>query len=206
MSADFYFRKGLRFWQWHERMRSAFEFEIDPVGAPLGDEITKNSNFDDAGCGISLHLPQLTSSLHGHFGFQSLRDAEWNKELHAKWNPEGDSLIHYVSIGFDDVELIPTRYRAWPEWMPMSVHVYQFYKMMFIALECDEAECIPDEFSRVFRWDRHAVRQQVILPYEEGHELTEQIFKAGIWQGERDTKAVFPALSRGMGGGWGQAT
>ncbi|MES2595114.1 MAG: hypothetical protein V4662_07260 [Verrucomicrobiota bacterium] len=197
MSALFYFYKGLKFWECYHALKTICEFEVNPVGAPLGEEVTKHEDFKEAGCKVSVEFPELDESVFGCFGFESISTWDYDPELSRQWNPEGDSLIHRISIGFSDASLTPERIDKWPERMSAALAIYQFYKRVFVTLGCDEAKGMSGKhLYTVFRWNRRVDQQTVIHAYEENRVLTMEEFGQQDWTGTRPIARVFPGLER----------
>lgn len=199
MTSDFYFSKGLNFWEWHHLMTTVFKFDVKPNGAPLGEEITRNEDFKEASCTIMLQLPQLDLRLNIEFTFDSMRDDDRQPELNLKWNPAQDTRIHRVSVQFPEADLVPGKDIVWSVVMPIAPHMYQFYKKLFLVLSCDEAIGFGNNGESIwFHWVRAAQCQTVMSPYESGNTMTEKDAYDFRWRELMETRFVFPELSYGQ--------
>lgn len=180
-------------------MTSICKFEIRPNGAPLGEEITRNDNCKAAECTALVWLSQVEVPVRIGFSFESMRADDRPPELNQKWNPAQDSLIHRVSVGFLEVELVPERGIDWSMAMPIAPRAYQFYKNMFVSLCCDEAAGLGNSGESIhFHWVRVAQFQTIMFPYELGKTMTQDEACDFRWQRLRETKLVFPELSCGQ--------
>lgn len=189
MSAYFYFRKGLRFWDWHRMMGTVCDFEVCPAGAPLGEEVTKTDGFKEAWCNVEVRFAGASEACRAEVTFRSSPSFDSDSPLNKIWNPEQDSLIHYLRMGFNEFEVIPLGDNSWKEWMPAAKEAYWLYKRMFLVLNCDQAES-----DDAFRWERGAAQQRVIFAYENNRTLTHDEFSSTQWAGLKNTSSAFPEL------------
>ncbi len=172
-------------------MKSVCDFEMNPVGAPLGEEITKHDNFTEASCKLSVNFPNFPNRQTAVCSFDSQKEQMFSWDEQLKWNPEGDSLIHRFSIGFKETDLNGGCYSEWPKQAHVAREAYHLYKKVFLAFDCDEAEGLTNEMLRVFHWIKGAPTQVVVYPFEDLREATDEESQKWSWFGPKDSNLVF---------------
>jgi hypothetical protein len=200
MGARFYLRKGIKFWQWHSQMRSICDFEVKPIGAPLGEEVTKHDDFTEAGFQAFVRFDNTSDRQIAYCTLDSQREQRCSYDDPLKWNPDGDSLIHGIWMGFKEVDLNAGRYSENPKRVNVARESYHLYKKIFLAFNCDEAEGDTNELLTVFRWIKGARTQTVIYPFEDNRETTDEESDQWSWFGSREADKVFGV------GEWGQSS
>ena len=179
----FYFIKGIRFWNWHDKITRVVNLEIGPVGAPLGEEITKREEFKEVFFKVSLSLEEDGDFLQGSCTLSALRE--------SKWNEENDSLIHGFSIFIPELDFNPGIYGRWPQHLALARALYRQTKMIFLSFDCDAAEGETYEYQRAFCFLKGASVQDVIVPFEEVRDTTLEESHKWTWMGQLPTGEVF---------------
>lgn len=197
MSIRFYYRQGRRFKECLKAMEAIGEFEVNPNGAPLGEEPTRHSDFREASCQGWIRFPGLADRDRVCMSGLSLNAPDERAGLRQRWNPQGNSRIHCMTVACEDRLLIPESHHRWESSMQMAPVLYRACKRLFIESQCDEAQALHPSGSVLFNWIRSANFQTVIAPYERGAAITEEEGYSWGWRDIYATEEVFPELSDG---------
>jgi hypothetical protein len=196
MSVRFYFSAGIKFQDALATLKKFCDYDPNPNGAPLGEEPTQYSYFDEAGCRgwgtFSRFIDRQRFSISG----ASLKsDVFSSRSLCAMWNPNLDTLIHVLYLNFSDYVLFPTRDYKWEESQPVAPKIYKTYKDLFVEFKCDEGQALSEHGSVLFRWVRASDYQSIIKSYERDKEMTLEEAQSWNWRDYRLTEEVFPEIS-----------
>jgi len=194
-----YFKSGIKFGDILKLLKEYCAYKPNPNGAPLGDEPTQLSCFNEAGCvGVGTFAGFQEPLKFSSSGCSLRLEALHSRSLCARWNPNMDSKIHLVFLGFIDFTIYPEKKLAWKEtWNDSISHapkLYSIYKDLFLKFRCDEAQILDEHLTPLVHWVRSANYQSVIADYEFGRELTREQAYAGMWRRLMPTKEVFPEI------------
>jgi hypothetical protein len=196
MTLRLYFRNGITFQKSLAVLKDYCHYEPNPNGAPLGNEPTQLSYFDEAGCSGWGIFPGFENKERFSIGGASLRrDGLCDRALCALWNPDMDTLIHVLYLNFSDYLLFPDQHYKWEESQSFAPRIYKVYKDLFVRYKCDEAQALTEHLSVLLHWVRASNHQAVISDYEIGREMTLEQAQSWNWRSHRPTKEVFPEIS-----------
>ena len=165
---------GIKFRDILDNLEEFCEFEPNPNGAPLGEEPTQYSYFDEAGCKGWGNFSAFAERKRFAMSGASLKqEGLYDRSLCARWNPNGDTLIHLVFLNFSDYSLLPVEGHKWNESQTFAPKIYKIYKDLFVKFKCDEAQATDEHLSVLFHWVRRSNYQSVIDPYEIRREMSE---------------------------------
>lgn len=175
-------------------MEATSDFEVNPNGAPLGEEPTRNSDFKEASCKAWLRFPVISERLQIYLSGLSLSCPEVSISVRHRWNPQEDSLIHCMVVELGDRLLIPESHHRWEDSQGAAPAFYLLCKRLFIEMHCDEVQAFHPSGSVLFSWAKSSNFQTVIVPYERGQQIAEDYGYSWQWRDIWATEDVFPEL------------